>query len=309
MLISKSTDLIGYSKLFQEFTFLINEELLPSKLLISGRKGIGKKTFIFHFLNYIFSKDENNKYEFDEKKINFNNKSYKLILSNTHPNLIKIQLKKDKKFIDIDQIRRINDFVNKSSLNNKKKIILIEDVEHLNINAVNAILKILEDSNNKNIFFLVYNSEKKISETLKSRCIEYKLSLDPEYIPQIIYNHYGKDYLIKISDEFKHYSFTPGFYISLIDFCNEYKINYEKIKIDELLKKISNEKIYKTSSFVKEHIKLILQIFFIKNLNDDFFLYHHLYKNILTKLNNIIKYNLDMESLFIELNNRILNER
>ena len=38
----------------------------------------------------------------------------------------------------------------------KKKIILIEDVEHLNINAVNAILKILEDSNNKNIFFEIF---------------------------------------------------------------------------------------------------------------------------------------------------------
>ena len=43
-------------------------------------------------------------------------------------------------------------FLNKSSFNNLKKIILIDGVENLNINSSNALLKSLEDQMIKNVY-------------------------------------------------------------------------------------------------------------------------------------------------------------
>ena len=57
----------------------------------------------------------------------------------------------------------------------------------LNINSINALLKILEEPN-KNINFILIHNNKKILSTLLSRCINFKINLS------------NKDY-IKISNQ------------------------------------------------------------------------------------------------------------
>ena len=54
--------------------------------------------------------------------------------------------------------------------------ILSENIELLNINSVNILLKILEEPND-NIYFILINNNKKILPTLKSRCLNYKIHL------------------------------------------------------------------------------------------------------------------------------------
>ena len=53
---------------------------------------------------------------------------------------------------------------------------LIDNIETLNINSINALLKILEEPN-ENINFILISNNKKILPTLTSRCINFKLSL------------------------------------------------------------------------------------------------------------------------------------
>ena len=47
----------------------------------------------------------------------------------------------EKKNIDISQIRNLILTLNKSSFNTKPRFVLIDNIELLNINAVNALLK------------------------------------------------------------------------------------------------------------------------------------------------------------------------
>ena len=63
---------------------------------------------------------------FYEYKINNNLSS--LISNNSHPNIFKIQKKKVKKIIDIDQIREMIQFTNQTSFNNDKRFVIIEDI-------------------------------------------------------------------------------------------------------------------------------------------------------------------------------------
>ena len=69
------TKLYGYKSLFYEFVDIYNRKKLPNKILFSGKKGIGKSTFALHFINYIFSGNEENRYILDSCSININNKS------------------------------------------------------------------------------------------------------------------------------------------------------------------------------------------------------------------------------------------
>ena len=58
----------------------------------------------------------------------------------------------DKKFIDIGQVRDMITYANKTTYNDNKKIVLVDNVEYLNVNSVNALLKILEEPNSNMLF-------------------------------------------------------------------------------------------------------------------------------------------------------------
>ena len=54
--------LSGYEKYFVSLDKLYKKKFLPNCILISGNKGIGKATFIYHFINRILSIKENKHY-------------------------------------------------------------------------------------------------------------------------------------------------------------------------------------------------------------------------------------------------------
>ena len=97
-------------------------------ILLSGNLGIGKTTFALHFINYLFSKNEITKYNLQENIINSESLSFKFINNYSHPNFYFISKNDGKKNIEVDQIRQMINFLNKSSFNNDKKVIFIRGV-------------------------------------------------------------------------------------------------------------------------------------------------------------------------------------
>ena len=49
-------NLYGYDIYFEKFINLFETNKLPNSILLSGFKGIGKSTFVYHFSNYLLSK-------------------------------------------------------------------------------------------------------------------------------------------------------------------------------------------------------------------------------------------------------------
>ena len=157
--------LYGYHKEFNELVKLYKNKKLPSKIFFNGPKGIGKSTIAHHLINYIFSNKEEYKYDLNNLEINYLNKSHKLILNNTHPNFHHVDIMEDKKIIEISQIRQMINYSTKSTFNNNERIILIDNVENLNLNSVNALLKIVEEPNENTLFILIFDSNKNILNT------------------------------------------------------------------------------------------------------------------------------------------------
>ena len=94
---SENRRLYGMKFFFNELINLYKENKMPNKILFSGKKGVGKSTLAYHIINYILSENEECKYDKKELIINKDNKSYKLLQNNTHPNFYLIDLIDEKK--------------------------------------------------------------------------------------------------------------------------------------------------------------------------------------------------------------------
>lgn len=307
--ILSSYKLYGYDNLFLEFDNLLNNNLLPNKILLSGLNGIGKYTFAIHFINYVLSKNEDDSYSFKSKEININNKSFKLMNNSTHPNFNLINLKINKKNIEIEQIRNIINYSQKSSFNQNKRFILIDNIELLTKNASNSLLKLLEEPPENLYFILIHDNSYRILETIKSRSINFKINFTNKSIIQITKKIIGDEDFSTINNTYLKMYNSIGDLVFLNNFAKKYEINIESYTIKELLNYIISKKLYKKDPELNIFIYRLIQFLLFETfyLSKDNKIYD-LYKYFILKMNNTIKYNLDIESLFFEFKNTLINE-
>ena len=301
--------LLGYDKFFKNIINLYKNKKLPNKILFSGQKGIGKATFAYHLINYIFSNNEDFPYDINNCKINNSNKSFKLVQNNSHPNFHLIDLLDDKKVIEINQIRKMINYANKSAFNNKERIILIDNAENLNLNSSNALLKITEEPNDNVFFILIFDNNKKILETVKSRCLKYNFALSFNECVKITNKIIKGDVnqIINI-DLINHYN-TVGDFINLINFSLSSNLEISNLNLKKFLLTVIENKYYKKDNFIKNNIYKFVEFYFSKlmNLNKSHKQIPFLYESFIKKIFYLKKFNLDEESFFIELKTKVLN--
>ncbi len=303
---SSQQTLYEHSFVFQELSHLYKKRKLPNKILLSGEKGIGKSTLAYHLINFVLSEDEEYSYDLENHQINPENKSYRLIQNKSNPNFNLVDVAEDKKKIDIDQIRKLIINLNKSSFNNKLRFVLIDNIDLLNINSINALLKILEEPNKKIIFILI-NNNKRVLSTLKSRCLSFKVFLSHEQSNKIINKLFNNDVYKIINHELIHNYITPGKLFNIINFSYENNIDIKKINLREFLSLLINNKIYKKNKSSSLIIFSCIELFFRNNMSVQNISLFDTYKYFLNKINNTKIYNLDEETLFMEFEDKVLN--
>ena len=221
--IKKSNKLIGYDDLFIKFEKLYLNKRLPKVILLSGDKGIGKSTFAFHFINYILSMDSKIPYDKDSFSINLNNETYKKIIINVEQNFNFLKCEKPDA-VSIDDIRQLKTKLSKTPLVNTSRFTIIDDIELINLNSANALLKLIEEPSDYDYFFLINNKCNKLIETLISRSLEFKVFLSSKQKNQIF--TYLKSYF-EIEENFTHnyiqYT-SPGNLIKFDPIINELEI-------------------------------------------------------------------------------------
>ena len=301
--------LYGYHKEFKELVTLYKNEKLPSKILFNGPKGIGKSTIAYHLINYIFSNKEEYKYDLSSLEINNLNKSHKLILKNTHPNFHLVDIMKDKKIIEISQIRQMINYSTKSTFNNNERIILIDNVENLNLNSFNSLLKIVEEPNENTLFILIFDSNKNILNTLKSRCLKFNLYLSFSQSVEITNKILNSNILDLISEDLLHYYNTPGDFINLINFANSLNLNLKEFDLKKFLIHLIDAEYYKNNTFIKNNIYKYIELYLLKLMKGSTSKnkINILYNESIKKIANMKKYNLDQESIMIDLKTKLFN--
>lgn len=103
-----------------------------------------------------------------------------LLAAGSHPDNYVLEPEEADKAIKVDQVRDLVSFVVQTAQMGGRKVVLIEPVESMNINAANALLKSLEEPSGNTVLLLVSHQPSRLLPTVKSRCVQQACPLPSE---------------------------------------------------------------------------------------------------------------------------------
>tara|TARA_Y100001958_G_C21171203_1_gene502942 strand:+ start:267 stop:1199 length:933 start_codon:yes stop_codon:yes gene_type:complete len=290
----KTLRLFGLDENFIFFRNLIKNKKLPKATLITGNKGIGKFTLVNHLMFSIYDKDN---YDINKNIILGESVIFKQIMNNSFSNVL--YLNNSLNDFGIEEVRRLKAVLLKKPFEESERYIILDNIETLNINSLNALLKTIEEPSKNNSFILINNKSKPLLETIKSRCLEVNINLKENIRKAIIIS------LIEYFDQgiFLNHNLvhtTPGNFIKFNHIFRENKIEvnndflknllvlinlYKKEKdiyykesllffVDYFLQFKRLKKIYDNKKFIEKRSFLVKSIsdFFMLNLNQNTFI-------------------------------------
>jgi len=170
--------------------------------ILGGPQGIGKATLAYRIARFLLWADEKNKSAYFSLHTPENSPIFQQIASSSHPDLKVLErdytetdrrkivgairkgeplsedelagLKKSA-FIRVDDVRKINEFLGKTSFNDGWRVVIIDSADDMNKSAANALLKILEEPPAKTILLLISHNPGALLPTIRSRCAKLPL--------------------------------------------------------------------------------------------------------------------------------------
>lgn len=162
---------------------------LPHALLLKGAQGIGKLDLALNFAQSLLCETAK------ESGLACDNcASCRWFAQESHPDFRLVQPdsisaaedssekeggKKPSREISVDQIRALSGFASLSAHCGGYRVILIHPAETMNNNSANALLKSLEEPNDKLLFILVTHKPQQLLPTILSRCLSFTVPLPP----------------------------------------------------------------------------------------------------------------------------------
>ena len=297
-----SLSLFGLDKNFEFISKLYSNQNLPRVIMFSGNKGSGKATLINHFLYSIFDIEN---YDLENLNTSGNSIFLKQFQNNIFSNIIYISGAYFKS-MKIEDIRNLKKIILQSTISNKDRFIIFDDIELFNHNSLNALLKTIEEPSKKNYFFLINNKSKPLLETIKSRAIEIKIFLDESQRLEIIdklVSYYKLDLVLNP----KSSQLSPGNFVIYNHICKEHDILPTNDFVENLTLLIN---LYKKN----KDILYINLAFFIGNCYFQHLKKNNLFKNdkifeiknyIFSSLNSFMLYNINQNTLINAINDKI----
>jgi len=271
MKVSRQEHILNYLKKSIEKNRISHAYLFEgTSLLVDGRNYSDKKEVALWFAKKL--EHSNNQ---DEAKIiqECKCRSCQDIEKNQHPDVIMIspieeeelpdlpEGKRNKKVkkISINQIRSLKKHLNLSSFNSPYKIAIIDPAEKMTSQAINALLKTLEEPTSKTVLILIANISSSLPDTIISRCEKIKFRSIP--LDKISSSFIHQDYIdiLKkpLSDIFK--------FLEKISKDEKETISFLDSLLFWLRKKIVEDKPIENKSS-KDFIKVLKETQRIKNL-------------------------------------------
>ena len=152
---------------------------------------------------------------------------------------------------------------------------------------------------------MINNQSQNLLDTLKSRSIELKFFLNKEEKKEIIKNLI-LDFKIEEKINLDNATLTPGNYLKFNKIILEDKININDELIINIKKLLKLHKLKKNIDYQNFVIYLINQYYFDKSKNNNNFDYYNDQRiNIIKKIDESNKLNLNQSNLIIEIENHI----
>lgn len=179
-----STICLGHKQIENTLLNLYNQDKMPHAIALNGPKGIGKASFAFRLAKFLLHDqsqasdglfgggDDLAAESFD---IPADSDAFRKVASGGHPDLLVIEREINettgqiKNNLLIDDTRKIPGFFRSTAAMGGWRICLIDDADTMNLNAQNALLKILEEPPAKTLIILVAHKMGVFLPTIRSR--------------------------------------------------------------------------------------------------------------------------------------------
>ncbi|KPP93839.1 MAG: DNA polymerase III delta' subunit HolB [Rhodobacteraceae bacterium HLUCCA08] len=107
----------------------------------------------------------------------------RLVQSGAHPRLFVLRRGWDDKAdrlrtrITVDEVRKLRNFFAMSATDGGRRVVIVDAADEMNVNAANAILKLLEEPPAHAVLLLVAHQPSRLLPTIRSRCRELRCKL------------------------------------------------------------------------------------------------------------------------------------
>jgi DNA polymerase-3 subunit delta' len=147
--------------------------------LITGPEGVGKATLAYRFARRLLAGMTAG----DTLALDARDRVFRRVAAGSHADLFTVAREWDPKRkrmrgeIVIDDVRAAIGFLSMTPAEGGWRVVVVDGAEHLNRNAANGLLKVLEEPPKQALLLLVCASPGRLLATMRSRC--RRLRLDP----------------------------------------------------------------------------------------------------------------------------------
>lgn len=144
--------------------------------ILAGPRGIGKATLAYRFAAHALAAPTERDPHARSLSIDPATTAARQVRALSHPGLLVIRRPYDqqrKRFaasIPVDEVRRIKSFLGHRGADAAWRVVIVDSVDELNVNAANALLKSLEEPPERTLFLLVSAEPGRLLATIRSRC-------------------------------------------------------------------------------------------------------------------------------------------
>lgn len=167
----------GQDIAIREFIDATRSDRLHHAWLLTGPRGIGKATFAWSIARWILSGAES-----DDLTVSHDDPVSRRIAALSEPRLNLIRRPWDDKAgrlrgeITVEEIRKLLGFFHMSASEGGRRIAIIDAADEMNVNAANALLKVLEEPPKDSLILMVAHQPARLLPTIRSRCRTMRLS-------------------------------------------------------------------------------------------------------------------------------------
>jgi DNA polymerase-3 subunit delta' len=152
--------------------------------LLTGPKGIGKATLAYRAARFVLRHgvpEVARAAHATNLSVDESDPVFRQVAAQSHPNVLVInrpyddKVKRLKTVIPVEEVRRTANFFGMSAGAGGWRVAIIDAADEMNVNAENALLKILEEPPARGLFLLVSHQPGRLLPTIRSRCRTLRL--------------------------------------------------------------------------------------------------------------------------------------
>jgi DNA polymerase-3 subunit delta' len=199
-------DLLGHPEAERALLDAFNSGRMAHAWLISGPKGIGKATLAYRFSRFVLSQGTGVQAgpglfgdappPADSLRVSPDSSVFRRVEAGGHADLFVVERRVDEKTgkmkgeIVVDDVRGIGAFMSKTAAEGGWRVAVIDAADEMNVNAANAVLKVLEEPPKGALLLLVCHNPGRLLPTIRSRCRRLVLSpLPDETVAELVRRH------------------------------------------------------------------------------------------------------------------------